>query len=72
MTSSGRAASIAAFSTASPEFQRQTVEIAARTKLNLTFADPKLERLRRQLHGLPSRPRRHRHLPRAWLTPPGR
>jgi hypothetical protein len=37
-------------------FKRQMVEIAARTKLDLTFADPVLERLRCRLRGLPEPP----------------
>jgi hypothetical protein len=37
-------------------FQRQMVEIAARTKFDMTFADPALERLRCRLRGLPEPP----------------
>jgi hypothetical protein len=37
-------------------FKRQMVEIAARTKLDMTFADPALERLRCRLRDLPEPP----------------
>lgn len=38
------------------EFKQQMVEIAARTKLDMRFADPALEQLRCRLRGLPEPP----------------